>query len=326
MTFSLKNTVMEQIKRRRLRNLVDKRTLWPSQASVMSRTGEPIGKCLRSSFYEKTGVEPTNPVDDNVTLMGYMGTMIEDGIIDLVKNAGIWEANNVKFEYDGVSGEIDIAIRPLNTNVTPPQEEEYIVECKSCSGYYVNKEVYGYWEGRGEKRSYIKGKPKDQHLLQAAIYAHVGKVKGFKGAIILYISRDESALAEFLVTIDDEGSIFINGDRETRYRIQDIFSRYNLLRNYIETSELPDRDYKPEYTDAEVEHLFKTKVISKTAYEKHTSRKELYCDTECSYCPFKLKCLDQVVEVKQTTKQEDFDFFEEAQVTEKPDYYKFGSL
>ena len=325
MAFSLKQLVFEQIKRRRLRNLIDKNTLWPSQASVLSRSGDPIGKCLRASFYEKTGEAVTNPVSDRVTLMGYMGTMIEDGLIDLTKNAGIWEANNVKFEYQGVSGEIDIAIRPLNREVNPPVEEEYIVECKSCSGYHINKQVFGYNEGRGENRTYVKGRPKDPHLLQAAIYAEVGKRKGFKGAIILYVSRDEADLAEFLITVDEEGKIFINGDLDPRFRIQDIFTRFSLLKNYIETKELPDRDYKPEYTDAEVEALFASKSISKTAYENHKNRKDLYCDSECNYCPFKLKCMGQVVQVFATPKEDPFDSIE-VKKEEKLDFFKHGSL
>jgi uncharacterized protein YqgQ len=325
MAFSLKQLVFDQIKRRRLRNLVDKKTLWPSQASVLSTSGDVIGRCLRASFYEKTGVKETNPVSDRVTLMGYMGTMIEDGLIDLTKNAGIWEANNVKFEFEGVSGEIDIAIRPLNLELNPPEEEQYIVECKSCSGYYINKEVFGYNEGRGENKTYVKGKPKDPHLLQAAIYAHVGRQKGFKGTIILYVSRDEAALAEFLITVDEDGKVFINGELDPRFKMKDIFYRYDLLRRYITSNELPDRDYKPEYTDAEVKALFESKQISKTVYEAHNNRKELYCDEQCDYCPFKLKCLNQTSTTVTEVIEDPFNLVK-TQIEEKPDFFKFGSL
>lgn len=323
MAFSLKEILMKQIKRRRLRNLVDKQTLWPSQASVLSRKGEVIGKCLRSSYYEKTGEIVTNPVSDNVTMMGYMGTMIEDGVIDLVKNEGIWENNNIKFEYNGVSGEIDIAIRPFNIETN--EEDNYIVECKSCSGYYVNKEVFGYWEGRGNSRSYVKGKPKDKHLLQAAIYAQVGKLKDFKGCIIIYVSRDEADLAEFLITVDDDGAIYINGDLETRFKMADVFERYQLLKRYIDSGELPDRDYKPEYSDAEVDALYDSKAISKLAYENHKNDKKKYCDEECNYCPFKLKCLNQTVQVIATNNP--FSEIDSTESTnEKPAHLMYGSL
>lgn len=325
--FSLKQKIMDELRRRRTRSLVDKNTLWPSQASVVTTTGDVIGKCLRASYWEKTGEEQTNPVDDAIVAMGYMGTKIEDGIIELCKNQGIWENNNVKWQANGISGEVDIIIRVLNQEVTPPKEELYIVECKSCSGYYVNKEVFGYYEGTGANRAYVKGKPKDKHLLQSVLYAHVAKDKGFKGTIIYYVSRDESKMTEFLVTVDDEGSIYINEELDSRFKVQDILNRYKLLQAAIDSQELPERDYKPEYTDEEVEYLYKAKIISKTAYENHKNRKTLYCDSECNYCEFKLKCLDQ----KQTSfefKEDPFNLTKQTTpiANEVPDYIKFGSF
>lgn len=328
MAFSLKQKVLDELKRRRTRSLVDKNTLWPSQASVVSRTtGEVIGKCLRASFYEKTGETVTNPVDDAVVAMGYMGTKIEDGIIELLKNQGLWENNNVKWQAYGISGEVDILIRALNTEVTPPQEELYVVECKSCSGYYVNKELFGYYEGAGSNRTYVKGKPKDKHLLQSVLYAHVAKEKGYKGTIIFYVSRDESKFAEFLIEVDDQHRIYINGELDNRFTVLDILQRYEVLQEAIDNRELPDRDYQPEYTDAEVERLFASKEISKSARDNHINRTRLYCDSECNYCEFKLKCLEQ----NQATSQPENSTFNEPGLPDislgvKPDYMMFGSF
>jgi hypothetical protein len=328
MTFSLKAKVFDELRRRRTRSLVEKNTLWPSQASVVTRTGEVIGKCLRASFYEKTGETPTNPVDDNIVAMGYMGTKIEDGLIELCKNQGIWEANNIKWQAYGISGEVDIIIRVLNTEVTPPKEELYVVECKSCSGYYVNKELFGYYEGAGSNRTYIKGKPKDKHLLQSILYAHVAKEKGFKGTIIFYVSRDESKMTEFLITVDDDGNVFINGELDPRFKVQDIINRYQVLQAAIDSNELPDRDYKPEYSDEEVKSLYANKSISKTAHDNHINRKNLYCDSECNYCDFKLKCLGQVVQSTSSSvhKEDPFELIKTTQVEEKPDFFRYGSL
>lgn len=327
MAFSLKQKVLDELKRRRTRSLVDKNTLWPSQASVVSRTnGEVIGKCLRASYYEKTGETPTNPVDDAVVAMGYMGTKIEDGIIELLKNQGLWENNNVKWQAHGISGEVDILIRVLNTDGPIPVEENYVVECKSCSGYYVNKELFGYYEGAGSNRSYVKGKPKDKHLLQSVLYAHVAKEKGFKGTIIFYVSRDESKFAEFLITVDDNGRIFVNDELDARFTVQDILDRYAVLQQAIDNKELPGRDYQPEYSDAEVERLYASKEISKTAKDNHINRTKLYCDSECNYCEFKLKCLEN-----QTTSQPENSTFNDPGLPDislgiKPDYMAFGSF
>lgn len=320
---------MDELRRRRTRSLVEKNTLWPSQASVISRIdGSVIGQCLRASYYVKTGETPTNPVDDAIVAMGYMGTKIEDGIIELVKNQGLWENNNVKWQAYGISGEVDILIRTLNTETPVPQEELYVVECKSCSGYYINKELFGYYEGAGSNRSYVKGKPKNKHLLQSVLYAHVAKEKGFKGTILFYVSRDESKMTEFLITVDDDGNIFINGELDNRFRVQDILNRYAELQEALDTKEMPGRDYKPEYTDVEVERLHALKEISKAAKDNHMNRTKLYCDSECNYCEFKLKCLDQI---NQTTSQPQDQIFNDPALPDvsigiKPDYMMFGSF
>lgn len=325
MAFSLKQTIMNELRRRRTRSLVDKNTLWPSQASVVARNGEIIGKCLRASFWEKTGEDQTNPVDDAIVAMGYMGTKIEDGVIELLKNQGIWENNNVKWQSHGISGEVDIIIRVLNQELTPPREELYIVECKSCSGYYINKEVYGYFEGAGSNRKYVKGKPKDKHLLQSALYAFIARERGFKGTILFYVSRDESKFTEFLITVDEEGRIFINGEVDGRFKIQDVLDRYAILERAIESKELPDRDYKPEYTDAEVTALYEAKDISKAAHDNHKNRKTLYCDTECNYCEFKLKCLDQTPTQK-VVQEDPFNLVQPSKASEMPDMFRYGSF
>jgi hypothetical protein len=328
MAFSLKKVVMDELKRKRMRSLVDKSTLWPSQAAVLTRTGQVVGKCLRASYYEKTGEAETNPVSDEVTAMGYMGTKIEDGLIDLLKNQGIWENNNVKWQRYNISGEVDVLIRILNTENVIPVEELWTVECKSCSGYYANKELYGYYEGTGSNRAWVPGKPKDKHYLQACLYTYAGREK-CKGTILFYISRDESRMTEFFITTDDDGNIFLNGVLEQRFKIQDILDRYDLLQRAIDTQDLPDRDYKPEYSDAEVEYLYASKDISKAARDNHMSRKNLYADSDCTYCNFKLKCLDQQIQPKQNDSFAVIDLFATSAApssSAKPDYIAYGSF
>ena len=282
MTFTLKDKVMNEIKRRRTRSLGSKPTLWPSQASVQTNTGEVLGSCMRTSFYQKAGIKETNPVSAAVTLMGYMGTKIEDGLIDLIKNMGIWENNNVKWQAKGLSGEVDVICREDN--------RLWIVECKSCSGYHANKEVFGYMSGRGTAKRFVPGKPKIKHLMQAAIYADISKGT-CEGTMIIYISRDEAKMQEFLITIDNQGRILIDGYPEERFTMHDIYARYQTLQGYIDTNTLPAPEYKHSYTDDQVAALLASKEISAAAAEGHSSGEKPYMDKECSYCPFRQVCV-----------------------------------
>lgn len=337
MAFSLKELMLNEMRRTRIRSLGSKQSLWPSQARVKTFDNQIIGQCLRASYWAKNNEPQTNPVSEEVMLMGYMGTKIEDGVIEITKNNGIWENNNVKWQAYGLSGEVDIILRVKEPNEQNAIVENlYIVECKSCSGYFPNKEVFGYNKGAGANKQWVPGKPKDKHLMQGAIYAYVGKEK-FKGTIIIYVSRDESRLMEFLITLDDEGRIYINGNLEYRFTIHDILKSYEELQAAIDTKTLPARDYKPAYTNAEVASLYEKKEVSKAVFDSHNDGSKPYSDKECSYCPYKNKCLNPnlvtaapaVVEtvVKKTASAE-WDFFDkQTDITkEKPAYILSGSF
>lgn len=275
----------------RVRSIGRRPTLYPSQARAVGPDGEVHGTCLRSAYWSKTGEPVTNEVSDNVMLMAHMGNKIEDGLIDICKNMGMWVANSVKWynEKENVSGEIDVILDLEDT-----ETKEIIrvnVECKSCSGYYINKEVFGYSQGRGSKKVYIPGRPKVKHLMQSALYADVTREKGHAGTLVIYFSRDESRMTQFLVTVDDDGVIYIDGRREMRFTIRDCYESYRELQKHLDAGELPPRDYKPVYTDAEVGDLYGMKKISKTAYNNHLEKKKEYRDSECEYCKFRDTCL-----------------------------------
>ncbi len=200
------------------------------------------------------------------------------------------------------------------------EEVLYVVEVKSCSGYYVNKEVYGYNSGRGANKVWNPGKPKDSHLMQSAIYADIAKLK-CKGTIIIYVSRDEAKLADFLVTIGDDGSIYIDGVKELRFDINDIYARYDNLRSCLEENLLPFGDYKHTFTDIEVENLFTRKGISAAAKKAHMDGKKAHMDKGCLYCSHRDLCVQDgelsISDYKIKTKKEplkkikaNFDWFD----------------
>lgn len=286
----LTTKILQYMREPKVRSIGRRPTLYPSQARAETLNG-PLGTCLRSAYWSKTGEPKTNEVSDAVMLMAHMGNAIEDGLIDICKNMGMWVANNVKWynEAENVSGEIDVIIDMPDTETG--ETIRVNVECKSCTGYYVNKEVFGYSEGRGKNRRYIPGRPKDKHLMQSALYADVTRGK-CAGTLVIYFSRDESKMTQFLVTVDEEGVIYIDGRRENRFTIKDIYASYRKLQEALDSESLPGRDYKPVYTDNEVGDLYGQKAISKTAYENHLNKKKEYRDKNCEYCNYLDKCLN----------------------------------
>ena len=294
-SLDLVQVIKNKMKQRPIRSLGGSPTLYPSQASALASDGSIIGKCMRSAYYEKTGVTKTNPVDEAVSLMAYMGNQIEDGLTDICKDIGLWAANSVKFRDDLISGEIDVILRvPGFFNKDGKWTDEYLinVECKSCSGYYINKEVYGYWSGRGANRTKVPGRPKDAHLMQSAIYADKTRDNpGCKGTIIIYFSRDESKMTQFHIVVTPEGLIYIDGILDDRFTMEDMYKRYRTLKGHIDRAEMPPMEFKHTYSDLEVKTLHDTKVVSKSAYDTHCNGKRPYRDQQCNYCGHRDLCV-----------------------------------
>jgi hypothetical protein len=253
-----------------------------------------MGKCLRAAYYEKTGEKKTEKSSDQLELMAYMGNMIEDGLIDMLKNMGLWVANNVKWynEERDVSGEIDVIIKSSEDS-----KDLYNVECKSCSGYHINKEVFGYMSGRAPNKRFIQGRPKIKHLMQAALYCDATKGK-CKGTILIYFSRDESRMKEFEITTDEKGLVYVDGIVDPRFTLGDVYDSYEVLDRFLDSKRLPPKDYRPYYTDKMVEQLFEDGKITEKNKKEHLDGTSPYMDEECDYCSYRTKCLSEQNEIK----------------------------
>lgn len=262
-------------------------TFWASEASCtftnQFNEQETIGKCHRASYYRIAGVKPTNPPSPQSEVIFLLGHLVEDQLIEMWKQMGIWENNSVRWEDKArnLSGEFDVILRE--------GDRKYGAECKSFYGYYANKQILGHWEGRGAAKRFVYGRPKDEHLMQAAIYADQtrGDLEGFK---LFYCSRDENKFQEFNIKVNDQGIIFINGRPEPRFNINDVYRRYAELEQAIASGTIPAKDYTWKLTDERVEQLFSRGDLSKSAYEAHTSNKEKASDFHCNYCDFKDYC------------------------------------
>lgn len=263
-------------------------TFWPSEASArftnQFNETEVVGKCQRATFYRLKGLTPTNPPTGRSQVIFMLGNTVEDQLVEMWKQMGIWENNSVRFEdrSKNLSGEFDAILREGN--------RKYGVECKSFYGYYANKQIMGHWSGRGANKRFVKGAPKVEHLMQAATYADQtrGRLEGFK---IFYASRDNNEFKEFNVIVSESGTIFVNGTAENRFTINDVYARYIELKEAVDGDAIPPKDFVYEPDDERVKVLFERGEISKNAYDNHVSGKQCYTDFHCSYCDFKDHCL-----------------------------------
>lgn len=289
---NLKERTLEWMGRKQFRSS-GRGTLWPSEASVKTTNQygeeEVIGKCARSIYYRLNKVTPTNPPTAKSYIVFMLGHQIEAAITELWKQMGIWENNSVRWEdkEKNLSGEFDLILR----------EEDFLygAEIKSFYGYYANKEILGHYSGRGANKVWNLGHPKDAHLLQSAIYADQtrDRLKGFK---LFYISRDNCDMAEFNIEVNGAGEIFINGELETRFKMEDVYARYAYMNNSANNSIKPPRDFVHKPDDARVEVLHERGEISDSAYKKHIEGKAQYTMWACDYCDFKDHCLNVDIE------------------------------
>jgi hypothetical protein len=290
MSYNLVESTLNHMGRRQFRSK-GRGTLWASEASVEFTNefneSQVTGKCKRSVWYRLKKVEPTNPPGAKSQMLFLFGNMIEDQVTEIWKQMGIWENNSVRWEdrRRNLSGEFDVILRNPDTN------RLFGVEVKSFYGYHANKKILGHWSGRGANKRFIQGSPKDEHLMQAAIYADQAH-NDLDGFMVVYVSRDNNQMQQFHIQVPDpvRKFILINGVQETRFTVNDIYNRYELLNSLANQNVPPTPDYTQFPSDMRVQQLFERGDIAKTAYEKHTSNKERYQDFHCSYCDFKDYC------------------------------------
>jgi len=294
-TINLKDRTLDWLGRKQYRSK-GRGTLWPSEASVKytDEFGEEkvAGKCHRAVYYRQSDVAPTNPPDARSQIIFLLGHQVEAAICEAWKQMGIWENNSVRWEdrERNLSGEFDIVLREPDPETGEPML--YGAEIKSFYGYYANKQLLGHWSGRGKNKFYTAGKPKDEHLMQAALYVdHThGKLHGFK---LLYLSRDQMDMAEFNITVDRETKeIFINGEKETRYTLADVYSRYAECNTLLRSDLKPQREFVYLPSSERVEVLHARGEVSASAYKDHMSGKKPVTDFHCSYCDYRDHCLN----------------------------------
>lgn len=287
----LKQKTLEHFGRKQFRSK-GKGTLWPSEASVKytDEHGEDkiIGKCQRAIYYRLSGVTPTNPPNAKSQIIFLLGNSVENMVTEAWKQMGIWENNSVKWEdrEKNLSGEYDVILK----EIVDGEAKFYGAEVKSFYGYFANKMILGGWSGRSPNKIYTAGKPKDEALMQAALYVDhsAGRLDGFK---LIYVSRDNTEMAEFNIRVDSTTKeITVNGVKETRFTVNDIYERYATMNMFKDQNIKPQREYVMSPDDARVEVLHSRGEVSASAYKDHCSGKKKVSDWHCSYCDYKDHC------------------------------------
>ena len=296
-------------------------SLYPSEASTVyidpkTKKASVVGGCTRKSWYRLMKFKESDPPTVKSEYIFEMGRTIERMITELSKLSGIYDNNSVKFwdRSSSVSGEIDITLKHYVND-----EKKYVfVECKSTWGGQLRngfesgkaKFLFDHYEGRGKTKTFIKGKPKYEHVLQLVTYLFTHKDDpDLLGGKLVYLLRDNMNRTEFdvvLVETDKGHRVMVNGILDGGFYVENIYERYaalankvnediKLMRAGIKKEELipPVRDYSLEYTDEEIEEMYKNKEISTMKYNNWKAGKTKLGDWNCSYCSMKSLCYNK---------------------------------
>lgn len=262
---------------------------YPSEASVKV-TDEfddiiTYGGCLRAAYFRLNDEFTGAPYEARTEYIFAQGKLIEEYLVNIWKEMGVWVANNIKFmdEENNISGELDVILSE------PPNGQLYIGEVKTFYGYHAKKELFGNFK--------TKGFPKMSQLLQLLIYLNFFKDKGLPYGRLIYFARDSVDRKTFKVELQENGDKTypkVDGEIVTSFTIQDVIGRYKELQEYLLHNTIPPNDFELQYSDEKIEDFYKKGKVGKTKYTDWKNKKlkkyEYIGDWNCRYCKFKEIC------------------------------------
>lgn len=137
-----------------------------------------LGSCMTGRYLERMGVEPDEDFDERTLRVFSVGNMFEDWLISLIGKGHKFETQTrVESKELDISGKIDLLI-----------DDDIVYEVKS-------KHSKAFWWMTKSGGAQV------QHKMQLWLYLYLlDKPKGH----IVYLSKDDLAIQEYIVLRDDE--------------------------------------------------------------------------------------------------------------------------
>lgn len=259
---------------------------YASQASVVLENlwGEEVveGTCLRAQYYRLT-LDPLVVFEAQETRAMDYGNAIHAHEVQRLSAARILVAEEfpIVIPEHNISGRGDALIINPHSKTTPP---EYVgVEIKTVGS------PYGCITGaRGSVPA-----PKTNHLLQVGVYLDWGKQKhNIHAWQLQYFSRADGQRAEYTITLTDDAEKKISVDGEvTAISVEDIYQRFRHLKGYLDSDEMPPRDYALMYNQETLNKMADRQQLNKKERALVKSGKPVNKgDWQCRYCNYKKYC------------------------------------
>lgn len=253
------------------------------------------GSCLRKLWYTYRGLHGKHTAIEGITRMA-QGTAWEKYLRSILGSETLIEASDrpdlYEFtelvEYDGqkfyITGHPDLVI---NLKASKP----VLVEVKSIGTYIDERAIF---PERYLKNPAVRPNPQYGHILQTFVYAHMLRDK-ISRAELLYQSRISGSLRSFSVWSSNDNELFVDS-RPAQINFNLILARYATLHRYLETKQLPPRDFAPNLSAYEIRRFYEHHLLSKKKYNDYVQgRTAIISDRACEFCSYLPACLRHTI-------------------------------
>lgn len=299
----------------------------PTSSCVNLAIGEGhttlVGKCARSLYFSYNGIPESNPSSPENLAKMKMGNAIETQRQEYLVKSGYMSGTNTRYLVKMAED----CFLSIETDGTIKDEKigNSVWECKSTYEKGA-REVFGSktqpghprWEYCIQMMTYLIGLSgkypiytldDKQELVEEeplrpvfCINENIDRAAGLTKTFIVFVMIEtptglQIASSDDICTADPMMLMPGWHDRE-HDRIDYIDIRFGTVHQnaysrglVLNKTELPARDSAYQYSDAQIEYMFLTKLISKTKYEEWKKQGMPIGDYQCRYCNWKDLCL-----------------------------------
>ena len=202
---------------------------YPSSATLKTESGEVIGKCLRSLYYQWTDAPVTNPTADTSIMRMSLGTFLHEAVIPRMAGDDftIETETPLRVKVEGLKNEISLRTDGI---------------VKDKFGAKTGIEVkFTFGKGGTEIKKYGLTRKRDW-LLQVLLY---GKLTGIKDWQIVTIDFPSLYRAIFYLEVGED-HIAVNNEPIMDISYSGIIQRWAELESHLDNKTVPERDFDKE--------------------------------------------------------------------------------